>query len=120
MIAFNSTTALIARASYGSGESRSYTHRTAEIAVAISSRTTSTSLNCLRNFCHAGTGRSAANRLGPYCSSLARASRFDRPREESLPRAATTSIASLWYSGVIVKPLLSWRLKVTPCFGAGL
>ena len=46
----------------------------------MSSRITSTSLNCARNFFHAGTGSSAVNSLRPYCSSRVRASVSLKPR----------------------------------------
>ena len=64
----------------GQAESRSYSHSPAEIAVATSSRMTSTSWNCARNFRQAGTGFSAVSSFRPWRSSRARASASLSPR----------------------------------------
>ena len=49
----------------GQAESRSYSHSPTEIAVATSSRMTSTSWNCARNLRQAGTGFSAVSSFRP-------------------------------------------------------
>ena len=65
MSALSSTIAKIASASYGSAESRSYSHKAAEISAAMISRTTRTSVNWAKNFRQAETGFSAASSFLP-------------------------------------------------------
>ena len=84
IIAFNSTTARMAIASYGRAASRSTTQRAAETPVAMRSRMTRTSWNCDRSLRQAGTASSAASSFGPYRASRARASSSPSPRRSSV------------------------------------
>jgi hypothetical protein len=56
----------MAIASYGAAASRSMSHSTAETAVAINNKMTSTSWNCAKNFRQAGVGACVRNSFGPY------------------------------------------------------
>src|SRR5829696_8332461 len=84
----------MAIASYGSGVSRSTSHSATEIAVAASSRRTSTLRNCATNRRHRGTGGLLASSLGPSDARRSDATASVRPRDGSVPKRASASATS--------------------------